>query len=51
MKQTWVRWAGGIITRDDGWTLYVDPRWCIAISPAGERTKHRTMEDAKRFVG
>ena len=50
MKLIWIRWAGGIHTRDDGWKIYGDPRWAILHSPSGDRTKFRTVEDAKRYV-
>ena len=49
MKTTlWIKWAGGIETREDGWTIYHDTRWAMLRHPDGTLTKHRTPQDAKR---
>jgi hypothetical protein len=50
MKQAWIRWAGGIETRDDGYTIYHDPRWAMVRYPDGRLEKHATAEIAKRFI-
>ena len=48
MKLLWIAWAGGIETRDDGWTIYRDVRWAILRSPDGQISKHRTAGEAKK---
>lgn len=47
MKLAWVEWAGGILTRDDGYRIYKDLRWAILVRPNGERVKCRTVNEAK----
>lgn len=48
MKLLWIRWAGGIETRDDGWTIYHDPRWAMLRHPDGSLSKYRTPNEARR---
>jgi hypothetical protein len=50
MKQAWIRWAGGIETRDDGYTIYHDLRFALLRSPDGSLEKFITSEEAKREV-
>ena len=50
MKLAWIKWADGTLTRDDGYTIYVDYRWAILKTPAGEKIKFRTAEEAKRSI-
>ncbi len=50
MKLLWVKWAGGIETRDDGYTIYHDPRFAMLRHPDGRLEKFATAEDAKRSV-
>ena len=33
MKLAWIKWAGGIETRDDGYTIYHDLRFATLRSP------------------
>lgn len=51
MKLAWIQWAGGIETRDDGFTIYHDPRWAMVRHPDGRLERHVTIEIAKRFIG
>jgi hypothetical protein len=48
MKLAWIKWAGGIETRDDGFMIYHDPRFALLRSPDGTLMKFRTAEEAKR---
>ena len=48
MTLAWIRYAGGIEKRDDGWTIYHDPRYTQLRSPEGVLTKYRTETEAKR---
>lgn len=50
MILAWIKWAGGIETRDDGWTVYHDPRFCLLRSPQGVLTKHHTITEAKKHA-
>jgi len=50
MKLIWVRWAGGDETRDDGFTIYHDPRFATLRFPDGKLQKFRTAEQAKKAV-
>jgi hypothetical protein len=50
MKMIWIKWCGGIETRDDGYTIYHDPRWAILRCPDGTLQKYPTAEAAKRAV-
>lgn len=50
MKKLWVRWYGGLETRDDGFTIYHDPRFAMLRYPDGRMEKHPTPEAAKRAV-
>lgn len=50
MKQAWIRWSGGVETRDDGFTIYHDPRFALLRFPDGKLEKHITAEAAKRSV-
>lgn len=51
MKLAWIRWAGGIETRDDGYVIYHDPRFVMLRRPGSETLeKFRTSEDAKRSI-
>jgi len=50
MKLLWVKWAGGIETRGDGYTIYHDLRFAMLKHPDGRLEKFNTVEDAKRSV-
>lgn len=50
MKLLWIKWAGGIETHDDGYTIYHDFRFAILRHPDGRLEKFVTAEDAKRSV-
>lgn len=50
MKLAWIKWAGGDETRDDGYTIYHDPRYALLRSPDGTLEKFITAEEAKREV-
>jgi hypothetical protein len=50
MELLWIKWAGGIETRDDGYTIYHDIRFAMLRSPNGVMQKFRSVEDAKRSV-
>jgi len=51
MKKIWVRWAGGIETRDDGYTIYHNPGFAMLSYPEkGKIEKFPTAEAAKREV-
>jgi hypothetical protein len=50
MNMIWIKWAGGIETRDDGFTIYHDLRFAILRYPDGTMKRFRTAEDAKRSV-
>lgn len=50
MKKAWIKWAGGIETRDDGFTIYHDPRFALLRYPDGKLEKYTTAENAKRAV-
>ena len=50
MKLAWIRWADGIETRNDGFTIYHDPRFAILRRPDGSLEKFSTAEIAKRAV-
>lgn len=50
MRQAWIKWAGGIETRDDGFTIYHDPRYALLRYPDGRLEKYLTAEAAKRSV-
>lgn len=44
----WTKWAGGIYTRSDGYTIYQDFRWAMLVHESGAREKFRTVEAAKK---
>ena len=51
MKLLWIRWAGGIETRDDGYTIYHNPGYALLRRPGSDKLeKFITVEDAKRAV-
>lgn len=51
MKLKWIEWAGGILTRDDGYTIYKDLRFAMLREPSGTVTRCRDVNDAKRRAG
>ena len=51
MKKTlWIRWAGGIETRDDGYTIYHNIGFCMMRFPDGRLEKFITPNEAKKVV-
>jgi hypothetical protein len=44
----WIRWQGGIEIRNDGFTIYHDPRFVMLRTPDGRLKKFRTPTEAKR---
>ena len=50
MKLAWVKWSGGIETRDDGYVLYHNLKSAILRSPDGKLENFITIEAAKREV-
>ena len=50
MQPKWIRWSGGVETRDDGWVIYHDLRWTILKHPNEKLTKHQTPTEAKKVV-
>jgi len=51
MKLAWIKWAGGIETRDDGYVIYHDPRFAMLKRPGSDKLeKFRTAELAKKAV-
>lgn len=50
MEMAWIKWAEGIETRDDGFTIYHDPRFALLRYPDGKLEKYITAEVAKRSI-
>lgn len=50
MKLAWIKWAGGIETRDDGYVVYHNLKAAILRSPNGKLENFITVEAAKREV-
>src|SRR4030042_930076 len=50
-KLAWIKWAGGIETRDDGYTIYHNIGFVILCGPGIDvPTKCRSAEEAKRMI-
>ena len=50
MKLAWIRWQGGIETRDDGFKIYPAGLRVLLVFPDKKRVFFETRELAKRFA-